>query len=64
MSWLFLPIKDELVVSLEGSKARLKDSQHRYRDLGVATFLKRTCNNFALAGDAFLTVGDEPIHLR
>jgi hypothetical protein len=64
MSWLFLPIKDELAMPLEGSKARLKGSQHRYRDLGVATFLKPTCNNFALAGDAFLAVGDEPIHLR
>jgi hypothetical protein len=29
-------------------------------DLGVATFLKYSCNNFALAGDAFLAVRDEP----
>jgi len=30
----------------------------------VAAFLKRSCNNFALAGDAFLAVGDEPMLVR
>jgi len=60
----FSPIKDELAVPLEGSKAPLKSSQHGYRGLSVTTFLKRSCNDFPLASDAFLAVGDEPIHLR
>jgi hypothetical protein len=38
-------------VRLEGSKASLQCSQQRYRHLGVVTFLKCICNNFALAGD-------------
>ena len=41
------------------SKARLKSSQHGYRDLGVTTFLKRSSNNVALASDAFLAFDDE-----
>jgi hypothetical protein len=60
---IFCPIKDELAVRLEGSKACLQCSQHRYRHLGVVTFLKGICNNFALAGDAVLTLGDEPLSL-
>src|SRR4029453_6262968 len=62
--WLFLPINDELAVPLEGSKARLKSSQHGYRDLGVTTFLKRSSNNVALASDAFLAFDDEAFNLR
>ena len=62
--WLFLPLKDELAVPLEGAKARLKGSQHGYRDLGVATFLKRSCNTFTLASDAFLAFDDEAFNLR
>jgi hypothetical protein len=58
----FFPIKDELAVRLEGSKACLQCSQHRYRHLGV-TFLKCICNNFALAGDAVLALGDELLSL-
>jgi hypothetical protein len=61
---LFLPIKDELAVPLEGSQAYLKGPQHRYRDLRVMTFLKRSRNNFALAGDALLAFADKPINLR
>ena len=63
-SWLFLPINDELAVPFEGSKARLKSSQHGYRDLGVTTFLKRSSNNVALASDAFLAFDDEAFNLR
>jgi hypothetical protein len=59
----FFPIKDELAVRLEGSKACLQCSQHRYRHLGVVTFLKCICNNFALAGNAVLALGDEPLSL-
>ena len=59
----FFSIKDELAVRLEGSKAYLQCSQHRYRHLGVVTFLKCICNNFALAGDAVLALGDEPLSL-
>jgi hypothetical protein len=62
--WFFLPINDELAVPLEGSKARLKSSQHGYRDLGVTTFLKRSSNNVALASDAFLAFDDEAFNLR
>src|SRR5262245_42643668 len=47
----FLPIKDELAVPLEGSKAHLKSSQHGYRDLSVTTFLKRSCNDLPLANN-------------
>jgi hypothetical protein len=61
--WLFLPINDELAVPFEGSKARLKSSQHGYRDLGVTTFLKRSYN-VALASDAFLAFDDEAFNLR
>ncbi len=57
------PIKDELAVRLEGSKACLQCSQHRYGHLGVVTFPKCICNNFALAGDAVLALGDEPLSL-
>jgi hypothetical protein len=62
--WFFLPINDELAVPFEGSKARLKSSQHGYRDLGVTTFLKRSSNNVALASDAFLAFDDEAFNLR
>jgi hypothetical protein len=62
--WLFVPINDELAVALEGSKARLKSSQHGYRDLGITTFLKRSSNNVALASDAFLAFDDEAFNLR
>jgi hypothetical protein len=48
---------------LDCSKAHLEGSQHRDSDLGVATFLKRSCDNLALAGDAFLAFGDELIDL-
>ncbi len=57
------PFKDELAVRLEGSKACLQCSQHRYGHLGVVTFPKCICNNFALAGDAVLALGDEPLSL-
>src|SRR5260221_8552624 len=60
---LFFSIKDELAVRLEGSKACLQCSQHRYRHLGLVTFLKCICNNFASAGDAVLALGDEPLSL-
>jgi len=50
-------------VPFEGSKARLKSSQHGYRDLGVTTFLKRSYN-VALASDAFLAFDDEAFNLR
>src|SRR6516164_6618192 len=62
--WLFLPINDELAVPLEGPKARLKSSQHGYRDLGVTTFLKRSSNNVALASDAFLAFDDAAFNMR
>jgi hypothetical protein len=62
--WLFVPINDELAVALEGSKARLKSSQHGYRDLGITTFLKRSSNNVALASDAFPAFDDEAFNLR
>src|SRR5215510_8898116 len=59
--WLFLPINDELAVPFEGSKARLKSSQHGYRDFGVTTCLKRSSYNVALASDAFLAFDDEAL---
>jgi hypothetical protein len=62
--WIFLPINEELAVPLEGSKARLKSSQHGYRDLGVTTFLKCSGNNVALASDAFPAFDDEAFNLR
>jgi len=46
------------------SKARLKSSQHGYRDLGVTTFMKRSSNNVALASDASLAFDDEAFNLR
>jgi hypothetical protein len=61
---LFVPINDELAVPLESSKARLKGSQHGYRNLGITTFLKRPSNNVALASDAFLALDDEAFNLR
>jgi len=60
----FLTINDELAVPLERSKARLKSSQHGYRDLGFTTFLKSSSNNVALASDAFLSFDDEAFNLR
>ena len=56
----FLPIKDQLTVRLEGSKACLEGSQHRHRYLGGVTILKRACNVIALAGNTVLAFGDEP----
>ncbi len=44
---VFLPIKDQLTVRLEGSKACLEGSQHRHRCLGGVTFLKRARNVIA-----------------
>jgi hypothetical protein len=49
---------------LESSKARLKSSQHGYRDLCVTTFLKRSSNNVALASDTFLAFDDQAFNLR
>ena len=60
---VFLPVNYQQAVSLEGTKTCLQGSQHRHRDLGAVTFLKRACNDIALAGDAVLTFDDEPINL-
>jgi hypothetical protein len=40
-----------------------RGSQHRNRDIGGVTFLKRACNDIALAGDTVLAFCDEPISL-
>jgi len=62
-SMFFLPINYQQTVPLEGTKTCLQDPKHRHRNLGAATFLKRACNDIALAGDAVLAFGDEPINL-
>ena len=61
---VFLPINDLQTVPLKGTKTYLQSSQHRHRDIGGVTFLKRACNDIALAGDTILAFGDEPISLR
>jgi hypothetical protein len=58
---LFSSIKDKLTVRLEGLAAYLQGLQQRYGYLGVINFL--ACNNFALAVDASLAIGDEPISM-
>jgi hypothetical protein len=60
---VFLPINDQQTVPLEGTKTCLQGSQHRNRDIGGVTFLKRACNDIALAGDTVLAFCDEPISL-
>ena len=60
---VFLLINDQQTMPLEGTKTCLQGSQHRHRDLGGVTFLKRACNDIALAGDTVLAFGDEPISL-
>ena len=60
---VFLPINDQQTVPLEGTKTCLQGSQHRHGDLGGVTFLKRACNDIALAGDTALAFCDEPISL-
>jgi hypothetical protein len=52
---------DELAMPLQRAQARLQSARHRYDYLRVATFLKRAGDDFALAGDAVLAVGDEPL---
>ncbi len=60
---VFLPINDQQTVPLEGTKTCLQGSQHRNRHIGGVTFLKRACNDIALAGDTVLAFCDEPISL-
>ena len=60
---VFLPINDQQTVPLEGTKTCLQGSQHRNRDIGGVTFLKRACNDIALAGDTVLAFCNEPISL-
>jgi hypothetical protein len=60
---VILPINDQQTVPLEGTKTCLQGSQHRHRDLGGVTFLKRACNDIALAGDTVLAFSDKPINL-
>ena len=59
----FLPINDQQTVPLEGTKTCLQGSQHRNRDIGGVTFLKRACNDIALVDDTLRAFGDEPISL-
>jgi len=57
----FLAINDQQTVPFEGTKTCLQGSQHRHRDIGGMTFLKRACNDIALVGDAVLAFDDKPI---
>ena len=60
---VFLPINDQQTVPLESTQTCLQGSQHRHRDIGGVTFLKRACNDIALVGNTVLAFGDEPISL-
>ena len=60
---VFLPINDQQTVPLECTKTCLQGSQHRNRHIGGVTFLKRACNDIALADDTVLAFCDEPISL-
>ena len=59
----FLPINDHQTVPLESTQTCLQGSQHRHRDIGGVTFLKRACNDIALVDDTLRAFGDEPISL-